>query len=48
MSCWAHPCGMIDGVDEEEHDVYGFHEGPEPVDGGDEEAARLGDAVVEP
>lgn len=39
---------MVVGIDEEEDDVDGLHEGPEPIDGGDEEAVGLGEAVVEP
>ena len=45
---WPHPCGVIGGVDDEEDDVDGLHDGPKAVDGGDEEAVGLGEAVVEP
>lgn len=44
----SHPCGMIGGVDDEEDDVDGLHDSPKAIDGGNEEAVRLGDAVVEP
>jgi hypothetical protein len=43
-----HPCGMVGGVDDEEDDVDGLHDSPKAIDGGDEEAVRLGEAVVEP
>lgn len=39
---------MIGGVDDEEDDVDDLHDSPKAIDGGDEEAVRLGDAVVEP
>ena len=39
---------MIGGVDDEEDDVDGLHDRPKAIDGGNEEAVRLGDAVVEP
>ena len=44
----TYPCGMVGGVDDEEDDVDGLHESPKAIDGGNEEAVRLGDAVVEP
>ena len=44
----TYPCGMIGGVDDEEDDVDGLHDSPKAIDAGNEEAVRLGDAVVEP
>ena len=44
----TYPFAFVSGVDEEEHEVDGLHDGAEAIDGGDKQAVRLGEAVVEP